>query len=99
MSDIVYVPQSPGTAADNDDVTVDDEVTTLLEANPDRKSALIVVVGSGTLRVTTDGTDPTPMHGKPTSQLAMSGPFCPTGPVLAVSQDGSDVVVNASEVS
>lgn len=101
MSDIVYVPEIPGTATDNDDVTVDDQVTTLLEANSNRKSALIINVGDEPMRVTTDGTDPTPTHGKPVgggSTLTLTGPYCPDGPVLAIREGAANTTANASEV-
>lgn len=99
LNEVDQIPEESGNASDNDDVTVGADVEELLPENPNRKSALIIVVGEGTIRVTTDGTDPTPTHGKPVTMLSLTSPFCPTGPVLAVSQDGTSVVVNASEVN
>lgn len=94
---------SQGNAHDNDDVAVDSTtgVVLLLEANQFRKSALISNHSDGTLRVTTDGSDPAENHGKRVvggAALALSGPDCPTGPVKAFSQDGAAIIVNASEV-
>jgi hypothetical protein len=100
--DTVYVPQVSGEAIDNDDVTVSDEVAVLLEANPNRKSALIINTGPEDMRVTTDGSDPTPTHGKPIGageSLILTMPFCPAGPVKAVRQGATDTAANASEVN
>lgn len=100
-SDTVYVPERTGTSVDNDDLVVDDTPggVVLLDANPKRKSALIVNVGAVTMRVTTDGSDPTATHGKPVSgSLALSGPYCPAGEIKAFCVDPG-TTANASEVS
>ncbi len=102
MSDVVYVPPTPGVPVDNDDVTVSDSIEVLLEANKYRKSALIVNMGDGDIRVTTDGSDPTPTHGKPLGAgnfLRLESPYCPTEAVKAIRQDTDDASVNASEVN
>lgn len=103
LSDYVDVP-SGGEAQDNDDVTVDDTEggTPLLEANPHRKSALIINVGGQSIRVTTDGSAPTTTHGKlilAGGALSLSSPHCPTGAVKAICSEGLTTTVNASEVS
>lgn len=103
MSDTVYVPPTPGTAVDSDDVTVDDTAggVVLLQANPDRKSALIINTGDGSMRVTTDGTAPTATHGKLVDAggyLSLSSPYCPSGEVKAFSPDPG-TTANASEVN
>lgn len=101
MSDVVEL-YSDGESKDNDDVVVSDEVVELLPLNKYRKSALIVNVSGGTLRVTTDGSDPSSNHGKPIrpgASLGLSSPNCPSEPIKGIRQDAEDVVVNASEVS
>jgi hypothetical protein len=101
MSDVVNVP-SDAVATDNDDVPVGAAVATLLDANPHRKSALIVNTGVNPMRVTTDGSDPTPTHGKPVPAgglLSLSSPHCPTEEVKATRQGAADTTANASEVS
>lgn len=103
MSDTVYVPPFPGEAIDNDDVAVDDTVggVVLLEANPNRKSALIMNTGEGDMRVTTDGSAPTATHGKPvpvSGWLILSHPYCPIGEVKAIRQGTTNTTANASEV-
>lgn len=103
MSDIVHVP-SQGASKDNDDVTVDATAggVTLLAANPQRKTALIINTGANPMRVTTDGSNPTATHGKLVaagSALALSAPFCPTNVVKAIQQGASSTTANASEVS
>lgn len=101
-SNTVYVPPIPGTAVDNDDVSVSDEVVILLEANPSRRSALITNVGDEDMRVTTDGSDPSATHGKlipAGSSLSMSSPYCPTDEVKAIRATAADTSANASEVS
>ena len=94
---------STGVASDNDDITVDDTVggVVLLAENPARKSALITNTGTDTMRVTTDGSDPTATHGKqirPGSSLVLGSPYCPTDEVKAIRQNMSDTTANASEV-
>lgn len=101
-SDTIYVPETPGTAVDNDDIAVDDSPggVPLLQANPNRKSALIINTGSGDMRVTTDGSAPTATHGKLVgagSILSLSVPFCPIDVVLAFCADPG-TTANASEV-
>lgn len=101
-SDFVNVP-SIGTAIDNDDVPVDDTAggVILLDANPNRRSALIVNVGTENMRVTTDGSDPTPTHGKPVpagSSLSLSSPYCPLDEVKACQEGALPTSANASEV-
>jgi len=100
VSDVVDIPSS-GDATDNDDVTVGSVVVTLLEANPGRKSALIINTGPEAMRVTTDGSDPSPTHGKLVSAggaLTLSSPYYPTKEVLAIRQADADTTANASEV-
>lgn len=102
MSNIVEV-QSTGEAKDNDDVVVDATAggVVLLQANPARKSALIINTGANPMRVTTDGTDPTATHGKQIpggASLSLSSPYCPTKVVKAIRQDAADTTANASEV-
>lgn len=102
MQDVVEVP-STGDAHDNDDVVVDDTEggVILLEANPHRKSALIINTGAATMRVTTDGSEPTSTHGKMLvagASLSMTFPNCPTKEVLACRQDDTDTAANASEI-
>lgn len=97
---VVETP-STGEAHDNDDVTVSNAVEELLAANEYRKSALIVNTGEATMRITTDGSDPTPTHGKPIpaqGALSLSSPFCPTAAVKAIREGGTDTTANASEV-
>jgi len=92
---------SDGSAKDHDDVVVSDEVVVLLAANKYRKSALIVNVSGGVLRVTTDGSDPTATHGKPVAVgvgLSLTSPCSPLE-IKAIRQDTTDVTVNVSEVS
>lgn len=101
--DTVYVPVTPGQAIDYDDILVDGTVggVTLLEANPNRKSALIINIGSQPMRVTTDGSAPTATHGKPIGageSLSLTFPFCPIDVVQAIRQGGTNTSVNASEV-
>lgn len=101
MDDTVYIPETPGDAIDNEDLPVSDEVVVLLEANPERKSALIINVGAAPMRVTTDGTDPTATRGKPVgvgSYISLTSPFCPIDVVKAVRQGVVDTAANASEV-
>jgi hypothetical protein len=104
MSNVEYVIPQGGTAVDNDDVVVDDTPggVTLLEANPKRTSALILNTGAQAMRVTTDGTDPSPVHGKlilTGSGLSLSSPYCPTAVVKACSVDATATSANASEVN
>lgn len=102
-SDFVKVP-STGKAKDNDDVVVDGTVggVLLLPANQYRKSALIINTGAEDMRVTTDGTAPTPTHGKlvpPKSSLVLSVPHCPVDVVKAIRQGATSTSANASEVN
>lgn len=102
MSDVVYV-QSSGDAHDNDDVTVDATVggVTLLPENAHRKSALIANVGEEPMRITTDGSAPTPTHGKQIvagAALSLAGPYCPTKAIKAIRQGAANTTANASEV-
>lgn len=103
MDNVVDVA-STGDANDNDDVVVDATVggVVLLAANSGRKSALISNVGAATMRVTTDGSDPTPTHGKQLvagASLSLSSPYCPTAAVKAIREGGTNTSANASEVS
>lgn len=103
FGDFVDVP-SGGEAMDGDDVVVDDTVggVILLPSNPNRKSALVVNLGLGNIRVTTDGSEPTPTHGKPVLSggvLSLSSPYCPTKEVRACRQETTDTTVNVSEVN
>lgn len=98
-----YHPKSTGEAHDNNDVVVDDTVggVTLLEANEWRKSALIINTGDSDMRVTTDGTDPTPTRGKLVvagASLELSSPYCPTAAVKAIRSGTVNTTANASEV-
>jgi hypothetical protein len=102
MVDIVEVP-STGEAKDNEDVVVGNVAggVTLLEANPHRKSALIINTGSAAMRVTTDGTAPTATRGKRVpsgTALELSSPYCPTKEVKAIREGTTDTSANASEV-
>lgn len=102
-SDVEYV-SSEGEATDHDDVIVDDTPggVILLEANPSRKSALILNTGANAMRVTTDGSDPSPSHGKlilSSSGLSLNSPHCPTKVVKACSVNSTPTAANASEVS
>lgn len=102
MSNIVDV-QSTGDAKDNDDVAVDGTAggVVLLEANPGRKSALIINTGAEPMRVTTDGSAPTATHGKLVvagAALTMGSPYCPTKEVKAIRQGAASTTANASEV-
>lgn len=102
MDSIVDV-QSTGEAHDYDDIEVTDDVggVVVLEANPERKSALIINVGEGEIRVTTDGSEPNASHGKhigPGGSLSLSPPYCPTKEVRAFCHNGGSTFVNASEV-
>lgn len=103
MDDVVHVPPTPGVAVDNDDVAVTDIAggVTLLEENPNRKSALIINTGEVEMRVTTDGSDPTATRGKlipAGSSLNLSSPFCPVSEVKGFAADPG-TTANASEVS
>lgn len=96
-------PRSTGEAHDSDDVVVDDTPggVTLLEANPARISALIQNLGDATMRVTTDGTEPTPTHGKRVvsgAALTLDGPNCSTSAVVAIQEGATSTAANASEV-
>jgi len=101
----VYVPDSTAVANDNDDVLVDDTDggVVLLEANPHRKSALVINLGDSMVRITTDGTAPTATRGKPVpggAILTLEGPQCPTDKVVGIAQNGGESsMINASEVS
>ena len=102
MSDIVNVT-SVGDAVDNDDITVDNTTggVTLLEANPNRKSALIINTGAEPMRVTTDDSAPTSTHGKlivAGASLSLTSPDCPVKKVLAIRGSSSNTTANASEV-
>lgn len=93
-----------GAAHDHDDVVVDETAggTLLLAANPSRKSAHVANMGEGNIRVTTDGSAPTPTHGKPVpagATFTMSSPFCPVKEVKAIREGDTDATVNASEVT
>lgn len=101
FSDVVNVSSS-GEAIDNDDITVDDTEggIVLLEANPSRRSALILNVGDADMRVTTDGSAPTENHGKLVvagGGLVLSSPYCPTKEVKAFCSSSTNA--NASEVN
>lgn len=101
LSDQVDVT-STGEAKDNDDVVVDDTEggVVLLAANQHRKSALIINVGAGVMRVTTDGSVPTSTHGKRLvagASLSLSSPDCP-GKVVMACPESVDTAANASEV-
>lgn len=102
MSDIVDV-RSTGESKDNDDVVVDNTAggVVLLAENVGRKSALIINTGTEDIRVTTDGSDPTPTHGKLVvggGSLTLSPPYCPTKEVKAIRSGTTNTTVNASEV-
>lgn len=102
MSDYVDVPSS-GNAKDEDDIVVDATAggVVLLAANPHRKSALIINVGTENMRVTTDGSAPTSTHGKRVSvgaSLALSSLYCPTSVVKAICEGAINTAANASEV-
>lgn len=102
LSNQVVMP-SIARAKDSDDVVIDDTVggVVLLSANKYRKSALIINTGSEPMRVTTDGSEPTPIHGKlvsANSSLVLSSPYCPTSEVLAIRQGATNTTANASEV-
>lgn len=102
LTDFVDMP-SGGESTDNDDVLVDDTAggVTLLQANPNRKSALITNVGADPMRVTTDGSDPTATHGKRLiggASLTLAPPYCPTREVKAIREGANDTTANASEV-
>lgn len=102
LSNIVDIPSS-GEAKDNDDVAVGSTVggVTLLPANANRKSALIINVGDAPMRVTTDGSAPTATHGKrlsPGASLALSPPYCPIADVKAIQEGATATSANASEV-
>jgi len=104
MSDYVYVPPVPGNSSDNDDVVVDDTPggVLLLKANPKRRSALIINLGQGEMRVTTDGSPATPSRGKIVpagAQLELTSPHCPAGEVRAIRSGDVDTCANASEVT
>ena len=104
MEDVVYTPPKPGIAVDNDDVPVDNTSggVTLLDANPNRKSALIINTGAGDMRVTTDGSDPTATHGKLVDaggSLSMVYPYCPVETVKAIRVGSTNTTANASEVN
>ena len=104
MSDYVYVPPVPGNSSDNDDVVVDGTVggVLLLNANPKRRTALIVNIGEAEMRVTTDGTPPSATRGKivpPGAQLELTSPYCPAGEVRAIRMGDVDTCANASEVT
>lgn len=101
MEDTVFVPNDPGTASDNDDVTVDNaaEGTVLLEANPNRVSALIINTGGAAMRVTTDGTPPSVTRGKlidAGGSLSLTSPKCPSEKILGFCE--TTTTANASEV-
>lgn len=101
-SNTVHVPEIPGTAVDTDDIAVDDSPggVQLLQANPRRKSALIINTGSNGMRVTTDGSAPSAIHGKfvgAGSFLSLTSPYCPVGEVKAFCADPG-TTANASEV-
>lgn len=103
MSDIVVIP-STAEATDNDDVVVTGAVggVVILEANSRRKSALIINVGAEPMRVTTDGSPPTPTHGKRVpagGSLTLAAPHVPTKEVKAIREGAIDTSANASEVS
>lgn len=94
---------STGEAHDYDDVVVDDTDggVVLLPENKYRKSALITNVGEYPMRVTTDGSDPTPTHGKLVdtgSSLVLSSPYCTTKEIKAIREGSSNTSANASEV-
>jgi hypothetical protein len=98
----VDIPSS-GEAYDNDDVVVDDTVdgVVLLEENAGRKSALIINTGEAPMRVTTDGSAPSDVHGKlipAGGALTMAPPYCPTKEVKARRQGAVSTSANASEV-
>lgn len=105
MSDFSNVAETPSTgeARDHDDIVVDDTAggVVLLAANRGRKSALVINTGDFTMRVTTDGSDPTPTHGKRIGAgeaLTLSSPYCPTKEIKACRQEATDTTANASEV-
>lgn len=102
LDDYVNVPSS-AKATDNDDVVVDATIggVVLLPANPARRSALIINVGVEDMRITTDGSDPTPTHGKQIqggASLSLSSPYCPSGEIKAIRQSAVNTSANASEV-
>lgn len=101
MSDFVSLPS--GRAVDNDDIVVDGTVggIVLLSLNKNRKSALILNVGSEDMRITTDGSSPTSTHGKLVPSggaLVLSSPFCPKDAVKAIRQGSVNTTANASEI-
>lgn len=101
-SNTVSVP-SDAVEKDYDDVVVDDTAggVVLLPANENRKSALIVNTGPAPMRITTDGSAPTPTHGKPVwvgGFLHLSSPYCPTKEIRAIRQGDTDTSANPSEV-
>ena len=101
LSDVVSPPS--GVSIDNDDITVDDTEggVVLLEANSERKSALIINIGAEPMRVTTDGSVPTATHGKLViggASLTLSSP-CSVKEIKAIRQGDNNTTVNASEVN
>ena len=85
-----------GTADHNTDVNVTDiDVTTLLAANANRKSALIQNNGTGNIRVTLDGVDPTVDYGIRVAggqSLPLDPPYIVTGAIKAKSEVIANVV-------
>lgn len=103
MSNVEYVP-SAGIAKDNDDVVVDATVggVILLATNPNRKSALIINTGANAMRITTDGSNPSPTHGKlilSGAGLSLSSPYCPIEEIRAIQAGAAGTTANASEVN
>jgi hypothetical protein len=103
MSNVEFVP-SAGVAVDHDDVAVDNTAggIVLLEANPFRKGGLIINTGANAMRVTTDGSTPSPTHGKLVlsgAGLSLSSPYCPIAEVKAIQAGAGATTANASEVN
>lgn len=99
-----YVSGPSGQANDNDDVAVDATAggVVLLEANPHRKGALISNTGENPMRVTTDGSAPTPTHGKRLvggASLSIASPYPSTEAIKAIREGAESTTANASEVT
>lgn len=101
--DVVNMP-STGKAKDYDDVVVDGTAVgvVILPANPHRRSALITNIGADPMRVTTDGTPPTPTHGKRLvggASLELPYPNSPTLEVRAIREGLANTTANVSEIT
>ena len=97
----VHDAATAGVAANFDDVAVAAVAVSVLAANVARKSAVIHNVGTGPVRVTVDGSVPTPTRGiqlQPGQSINLTQPYVPVLIVRAIREGAVSSSVAVVEV-